>query len=55
MMVRENSCLAPDFVAFGGLPLLTVFDRPKTIVKNGGKGRDVESRRGRRASRASRA
>lgn len=36
-------CLARDFVAFGGLPLLAVFDRPKTIVKKGGKGRDVEA------------
>lgn len=35
-------CLARDFVAFGGLPLLAVFDRPKTIVKKGGKGREVE-------------
>src|ERR1700691_2647936 len=35
-------CLARDFVAFGGLPLMAVFDRPKTIVKKGGKGRDVE-------------
>lgn len=36
-------CLARDFVAFGGLPLLAVFDRPKTIVKKGGKGRDVDA------------
>jgi transposase len=36
-------CLARDFVAFGGLPLLAVFDRPKTIVKKSGKGRDVEA------------
>lgn len=36
-------CLARDFVAFGGLPLLAVFDRPKTIVKKAGKGRDVEA------------
>lgn len=35
-------CLARDFVSFGGLPLLAVFDRPKTIVKKGGKGRAVE-------------
>lgn len=35
-------CLARDFVSFGGLPLLAVFDRPKTIVKKGGKGREVE-------------
>ena len=36
-------CLARDFVTFGGLPLMAVFDRPKTIVKKGGKGRDVEA------------
>jgi len=35
-------CLARDFVAFGGLPLMAVFDRPRTIVQKGGKGRDVE-------------
>jgi transposase len=35
-------CLARDFVTFGGLPLMAVFDRPRTIVKKGGKGRDVE-------------
>ena len=35
-------CLARDFVAFGGLPLMAVFDRPRTIVKKGGKGRAVE-------------
>ena len=35
-------CLAKDFVAFGGLPLMAVFDRPRTIVKRGGKGRAVE-------------
>jgi len=35
--------LARDFVEFGGLPLMAVFDRPKTIVKKGGKGRDVEA------------
>ena len=34
-------CLARDFVAFGGLPLMAVFDRPRTIVKKGGKGREV--------------
>ena len=34
--------LARDFVAFGGLPLMAVFDRPRTIVKKAGKGRDVE-------------
>jgi transposase len=36
-------CLARDFVSFGGLPLLAVFDRPKTIVKKSGKGRDVDA------------
>lgn len=36
-------CLARDFVTFGGLPLMAVFDRPRTIVKKSGKGRDVES------------
>jgi hypothetical protein len=35
-------CLARDFVAFGGLPLLAVFDRPRTIVKKSGKGREVD-------------
>lgn len=35
-------CVARHFVAFGGLPLMAVFDRPRTIVKKGGKGRDVE-------------
>lgn len=35
-------CLARDFVAFGGLPLMAVFDRPRTIVKKGGKGREVQ-------------
>lgn len=35
-------CLARDFVAFGGLPLMAVFDRPKTIVTKSGKGRDVK-------------
>lgn len=33
--------LADHFVAFGGVPLLAVFDRPKTIVIQGGKGREV--------------
>jgi transposase len=28
-------CLARDFVAFGGLPLMAVFDRPRTIVQEG--------------------
>lgn len=35
-------CLARDFVAFGGLPLMAVFDRPRTIVKKSGVGREVE-------------
>lgn len=35
-------CLARDFVAFGGLVLMAVFDRPRTIVKKAGKGREVE-------------
>ena len=35
-------CLARDFVTFGGLTLMAVFDRPRTIVKKSGKGRDVE-------------
>jgi transposase len=35
-------CLARDFVAFGGLPLMAVFDRPRTIVQKSGRGRDVE-------------
>ena len=30
-------CVARHFVAFGGLPLMAVFDRPRTIVKKGGK------------------
>lgn len=36
-------CLARDFVSFGGLPLMAVFDRPRTIVKKSGKGREVEA------------
>lgn len=36
-------CLARDFVRFGGLPLMAVFDRPRTIVRESGKGRDVKS------------
>lgn len=36
-------CLARDFVAFGGLPLMAVFDRPRTIVTKAGKGRVVEA------------
>ena len=35
-------CLARHFVAFGGLPLMAVFDRPRTIVKKAGQGREVE-------------
>lgn len=35
-------CLARDFVTFGGLPLMAVFDRPRTIVTEGGKGREVK-------------
>ncbi len=35
-------CLARDFASFGGLPLMAVFDRPRTIVKKGGTGRAVE-------------
>jgi transposase len=34
--------LVLHFVAFGGLPLMAVFDRPRTIVKKSGKGREVE-------------
>lgn len=36
-------CLARDFVAFGGLPLMAVFDRPRTIVQTSGRGREVET------------
>jgi transposase len=36
-------CLERHFVAFGGLPLLAVFDRPKATAKSGPKGRDVEA------------
>jgi len=35
--------VARDFVAFGGLPLMAVFDRPRTIVRKGGRGREVEA------------
>jgi transposase len=35
-------CLARHFVAFGGLPLMAVFDRPRTIVTKSGRGRAVE-------------
>jgi transposase len=34
--------LVLHFVFFGGLPLMAVFDRPRTIVKKSGKGREVE-------------
>jgi transposase len=33
--------LCRHFQAFGGVPLLAVFDRPKTVVLESGKGRDV--------------
>lgn len=33
--------LVADFVKFGGRPLMAVFDRPLTIVKKSGVGRDV--------------
>ncbi len=36
-------CLARDFVAFGGRPLMAVFDRPKTVVLKSGRGREVEA------------
>lgn len=36
-------CLARHFAAFGGLPLMAVFDRPRTIVQKGGRGREVEA------------
>jgi transposase len=35
--------LARHFVAFGGRPLMAVFDRPRTIVQKSGKGREVEA------------
>lgn len=35
--------LARHFVAFGGVPLLAVFDRPRTIVTKSGRGREVET------------
>ncbi|MCC6648184.1 MAG: IS21 family transposase, partial [Polyangiaceae bacterium] len=35
--------LARAFTSFGGLPLMAVFDRPRTIVKKSGVGRDVEA------------
>jgi transposase len=36
-------CLVRDFVAFGGLPLMAVFDRPRTIVTKSGPGREVQT------------
>lgn len=33
--------LVRHFVEFGGVPLLAVFDRPRTIVSKGGRGREV--------------
>lgn len=35
--------LVRHFVAFGGVPLLAVFDRPRTIVARGGRGRAVDA------------
>lgn len=34
--------LVRHFHSFGGVPLLAVFDRPRTIVTKGGRGREVE-------------
>ncbi len=34
--------LVRHFVAFGGVPLMAVFDRPRTVVEKGGRGREVE-------------
>lgn len=34
--------LVRDFKSFGGLPLMAVFDRPRTIVTRSGEGRAVE-------------
>jgi transposase len=34
--------LVRHFTSFGGVPLLAVFDRPRTIVTKGGRGREVE-------------
>jgi transposase len=33
--------LVRHFVSFGGVPLLAVFDRPRTVVTKGGRGREV--------------
>jgi transposase len=35
--------LVRHFVSFGGVPLLAVFDRPRTIVTKSGRGREVQS------------
>jgi transposase len=35
--------LVRHFVSFGGVPLLAVFDRPRTIVTKGGRGREVQT------------
>lgn len=34
--------LVRHFTSFGGVPLLAVFDRPRTVVAKGGRGREVE-------------
>lgn len=34
--------LVRPFTSFGGVPLLAVFDRPRTIVAKSGRGREVE-------------
>ena len=34
--------LVRHFTSFGGVPLLAVFDRPRTIVAKSGRGREVE-------------
>ena len=34
--------LVRHFVSFGGVPLLAVFDRPRTVVAKSGRGREVE-------------
>jgi transposase len=34
--------LVRHFVSFGGVPLLAVFDRPRTVVTKGGRGREVK-------------
>lgn len=35
--------LVRHFTSFGGVPLLAVFDRPRTIVAKSGRGREVEA------------